>query len=459
MKKILTLFFIGLSFGAYSQTNDSSFSVKQINIQGNKKTKDFIILRELTFKAGDKVQNWNEQMEQSRKQLINLFLFNEILITKNDSGMVTIHVTERWYFWPIPMVQLGDRNFNQWWLTKDPARLIYGIQLRMFNLRGRNETMLVDFKTGYTQLFNISYKVPYFNKRNTWGVQLSFGISANREVWYKTENDKVQFFRDNDLFLINRRNVELNFTHRKKFFHYHQVYGGYRYTGIKDTIYSNEVNSNFLYKAGRNFQEEYYIGYQFTYDRRDFKGYPTKGEYLKASIEGPYFIEKNTGVFPVRIKVTAAKYMQIHKNLFAAIGGTARLFEIDKLPYNRTQALGYGKDFIRGYELNVIDGRHFLLGKSELKFRLINRKYDFMKKVRNYEKLPLALFLTTYYDAGYVWNSDEAVKLTNKMPDSYQYGTGVGLNLVMFYDYCMRMEYSINKYQQHRLYVQFVASI
>ena len=458
MKNCLLFCLLSIVLSGFAQNNDSTFRVHKIEITGNKKTKAFIILRELTFKVNDTVHNWNYHKELSRKQLINLFLFNEISIERDSLNVVTIMVTERWYFWPVPVIQIADRNLNQWLLSKDPSRLIYGIQMQWYNIRGRNETMILDFKTGYTQLFNLTYRMPYFNKKSTWGLQVNTGISANRELWYKTDQNKVKFFRDNNLFLINRRNVEMVFTHRKKILNYHQIYVGYRQTLVKDTVYSAEVNPAYLY-GGNNKQNEFYIGYQYTRDKRDLKGYPTKGHYLKASIEGPYFINPHLNPFPFNIKVTASKYFNLGKNWFAAVGGTARYFEINKLPYNRTQALGYGKDFIRGYELYVIDGNHFALGKSELKYRLINRKYKFLKGVPNYEKLPLSLYVTTYYDGGYVWNFNKTTTLNNSMPNSYQYGYGTGLNLVLFYDYCVRTEYSFNKFGQHRLFVQFVASI
>ncbi len=459
MKKCLILSILFLTLKLVALDNDSTaFTIRKIEIQGNKKTKAFIILRELSFKVNDTIHNWNFHKEQSRKQLINLFLFNEIVIDKNEQNEVVIHVTERWYIWPVPVVQIADRNLNQWLLSRDPARLIYGVQMQWYNIRGRNETMILDFKTGYTQLFNLSYRMPYFNKKSTWGLQLTTTISANRELWYKTENNKVQFFRDNSLFLINRKGVELIFTHRKKIFNYHQIYGGFRQTIVKDTVNSSSVNKEYLFQ-GKSHQDEVYIGYSYTRDKRDMKGYPTKGHYLKASIEGPYFLFKKLLSFPCNIKFNAAKYFDIGHNWFASLGGTLRYFEINNLPYNRTQALGYGRDFIRGYELYVIDGNHFALCKSELKYRLINKKYKLFKGVPNYEELPLALYATSYCDAGYVWNYNAKTTINNSMPNSYQYGAGAGLNLVLFYDYCVRTEYSFNKYGQHRMFVQFVASI
>lgn len=453
MKKlILAIFFsfyLNICFG-----NDSCFAVKKINITGNKKTKEFIILRELTFKIGDTICQWQAAKETSRKQIINLFLFNEIAIEKNDNGEVNIKVTERWYIWPFPVLEYADRNINQWWLTKDPKRLVYGIEFKWYNFRGRNETILVDFKTGYTQLFNFTYKVPFFNAKKTWGMQLTTGISANREVWYKTENDKLQFFKANNLFLINRNYAELIFTHRKRILNYHQFYGGFRNINVKDTVLTDSVNNQFLRNRNTQ-QQEIYVGYQFIRDKRDVKGYPLKGHYIKANIDGPFFIDNPS----IAIKISAAKYLPIANRLFGSAIGTLRYFNLNNTPYSKIQALGYGREYIRGYELNVIDGNNFALGKAEIKYQLINRVYKFAPNIKNYEELPIALYLTTYYDIGYVKNNNTQMLINNIMPNKWQYGTGLGLNAVMYYDYCLRLEYSINKYEKQRFYVSFVASM
>jgi hypothetical protein len=130
--------------------------------------------------------------------------------------------------------------------------------------------------------------------------------------------------------------------------------------------------------------------------------------------------------------------------------------------YSKIQALGYGKDYIRGYELNVIDGSEFLLGKAEMKYRFLNRKYKFLPKVKNYEQLPITLFLSTYFDMGYVVNNgitNFGSTDQNVLPNSWQNGKGLGLNVVAFYDYCMRLEYSFDKYMNSRFYVSFVAAM
>ncbi len=448
---------------SFAQTQqDTIFTVDSIIITGNKKTRSNIITRELTFKQGDTIQNWQYQQEQSRRQLINLFLFNEILIKRN-ANIVTVHVTERWYIWPYPELDYADRNLSQWLLTRDPKRLIYGLRLEWFNIRGRNETMQLDLIMGYTRMVNFGYKIPYFNKKQTWGAQVYATYSTNKEVWYKTAEDKVQFFKDRDRNLINRRGLELAVTHRKKIFSYHQVYAGYLEINIADTVRSAAVNPDFLLN-GSNRQRETYLGYNFTFDRRDFKGFPLRGYLVKIGAEGADLRVDGHAVTTFALRTSVSRYFRISGAFYGSFNATAKYYSLDLPPYTKVRALGYGKDYIRGYELKVIDGNQFVLGKTELKYRFLNRKYKFMKRFRNYEILPVSLYLSTYYDIGYV-NKNSGNQLlyiqsdNNKLANSWQYGFGMGLNIVMFYDYCFRAEYSFDKYLNHRMYFSFVASM
>lgn len=459
LKSIFVFFLFFLSSYSYSQSFDSTFKIESIEIIGNKKTKDGIILRELTFKVGDTIVNWNYHAEQSRKQLINLFLFNEIQLSHNI-GQVTIHVTERWYLWPIPILDYADRNFNQWWLTKDPKRLIYGVDLSWYNLRGRNETMVLNLVMGYTKSAGLTYRIPFFNKKKTWGVQLKLTANANREVWYATKSDKVVFFNDNDQQLIRREMGELVLTHRKKFFSYHNFYGGFRRIRVNDTVVSNEVNRGYLL-YGLNQQKELYAGYQFVYDKRDFKGFPLSGHLLKVNGEMANFLVPVEDLQTLMFKVAYSRYFPVKGRFFGSLHGTARWYSNNFPQYTNVQALGYGKDYIRGYELFVIDGSRFALGKAELKYRFLSKKFKFLDHTKNYEIAPLSLFLSGYFDAGYVVNFDQQNGNLNgnRLPNSLQNGGGVGFNMVLFYDYCMRLEYSFDRYLNNRMYVSFVASM
>ena len=105
-----------------SGTNNynTPFVVGDIIIEGNKKTKPYIIERELPFKTGDSIYlpDLVKGFEISRQQLINTSLFNEVVISlKSFRGYVVdilIQVKERWYIFPLPYLKPIDRNLNEW---------------------------------------------------------------------------------------------------------------------------------------------------------------------------------------------------------------------------------------------------------------------------------------------------------------------------------------------------------
>lgn len=119
--------FYFLFFIFYSQITDAQSTsiycvVKAIHVDGNKKTKEAIILRELNFKTGDTIptETFQSLLERSRENILNTLLFNFVDTATQylDSIhiVVTIHVQERWYFWPSPIFNLAARNFNEWWM-------------------------------------------------------------------------------------------------------------------------------------------------------------------------------------------------------------------------------------------------------------------------------------------------------------------------------------------------------
>lgn len=436
-----------------SQNLAQKIEIKSIEINGNKHTNSQIILRELSFKVGDTIYNKEFHQDQSRKQLLNLYLFNEVKVDL-DSQVAKVNVIERWYIWPSPKLDYADRNLNQWLLTKDPKRLIYGIDLEIYNFRGRNETVKLNFRGGYTKLMSLSYVIPYFNKKLSWGLTFNAMTSSNKEVWYKTDSNKVQFFKDNDRDLIRRKSVEIGFVHRKKIFNYHRIYTGFRQINVKDTVVSVDVNDRYLFGKVTT-QNEWYSGYLYTSDKRDFKGYPLQGSLLKMTTEIGLF---NTAEFSGQFKFSYAKYFKLNKRFFNANSITLRLMEFYSVPYNKITALGYDRDYIRGYELYVIDGLNFGLGKSEFKYCFFNKTLPFLKGVNNYNQIPLTLYLTSFVDYGVVVTSKSRMS-SNTYPNKFQYGFGSGLNVVAYYDYVMRIEYSFNKFLNNRFYLSFVTAI
>ncbi len=130
----------------YSQ---DKITVSKITIIGNKITNSNIILREIVLSKDSSydASTLEQKINESKINLVNLKLFNFVdvshLINENQVEII-INLTERWYIWPFPIIEISERNFNTWWNEfkdsnfSDFSRLNYGAFLIWENFRGKN---------------------------------------------------------------------------------------------------------------------------------------------------------------------------------------------------------------------------------------------------------------------------------------------------------------------------------
>ena len=103
-----------------TQVAQAQITVTSITLNGNLKTQNDIILRELSFEKNKSYSNHDltKRIKESKENLINLRLFNFVEINKNETQgtvQIIIDVIERWYIWPYPVFEIYERNFNTWW--------------------------------------------------------------------------------------------------------------------------------------------------------------------------------------------------------------------------------------------------------------------------------------------------------------------------------------------------------
>src|SRR5690606_31994944 len=114
-------------------------------------------------------------------------------------------------------------------------------------------------------------------------------------------------------------------------------------------------------------------------------------------------------------------------------------------PYYLTKGLGYGRDYLRGYEYYVVDGQDFAYLKTNLKFELLPKREIHAKFIplNKFSTIPYSFYLNLYGETGYVRDRkfSEGNPLVNKM----QYSYGAGIDFVTYYDMVFRVEYSLNK--------------
>ena len=200
------------------------------------------------------------------------------------------------------------------------------------------------------------------------------------------------------------------------------------------------------------------LSYTFRRDLRDYNAYALTGYLFEATIR-----KDGLGIFPsatntLTLKAKYNKFWKLHNRWFLATAVEGKFSAFDQ-PYYVQQGLGYGEEFIRGYEVYVIDGQHFGLMKTNLRFaalptRTINLKFLKSKKIG---LIPIALYTNLHFDAGYV--ADGIFKDNNPLSNRMLYGWGVGLDIVTYYDIAWRLEYSFNDRLEHGFFIHFTKHI
>ncbi len=440
---------------------DQKLVVNNIYIKGNKITKRFIILREIEVKKGDTLteRTLMNRLKESRYNLLNRSLFNFVnikpIITSSNKVNIYVSVVERWYVWPIPIIKYTDLNFNAWWVKKEISRIDYGINLRVNNFRGRMENLVVLLQDGFNKSVQLSWEVPYVNKKETWGLGFKAGAVINHETDYINLDDKLVFFGETNKFIKKNLFVTLTATYRPGFKKLNSFYLSYDNYNFADTLLA--LNPSFAYKRSKFSYLS--LRYNFKLDYRDYAPYPLDGYYFELDFHQYGLGLLGSGVNFLTAYVLYDQYFPIHKPWYFAYNVTVRT-ELNRYsPYFLKKGLGYAPTTLRGYQLYVINGRWMTLFHSNLKYELIPKKVVQVPFIHSekFGKLFYSVYVNLIFDAGYV--SDHQTYRENPLANKLIYGTGLGLDFVSYYDTVIGLEYTINRENEKNFFISLVAPI
>ncbi|MDB5274672.1 MAG: outer membrane protein [Chitinophagaceae bacterium] len=440
------------------------YYIHNITLLGNKRTKDFIIIRELDFQKGDTIctDAFNKRFEKNCNRMFNTGLFIAVKIVPSfaDSNSIdlTIVMEERFYSYPIPLVGLADRNFSEWWDQRghDLSRLDWGMRFVQKNVRGRNETLRIRGELGFNKKFEVDYTFPYINRKLKTGLSVYAGAILNRQVAYRTTNHKLTY-TEGDGIIRKRYAAGVTLFRRNNYYVTHSLSLFWYHNTIADTIAT--LNPNYFLDA-RTSQTYPTIHYSYTNDHRDIQYYPLKGYYIDFDLEtNGAFVSNDINYSFAKIELSKFTPLPgIHKKLFAAVGFKAKASTPDKQPFFNQRGLGYDKETISGYELYVIDGQHFAMTKMHLKWQLFrfNTRVSGLP-IENFKNIPLALYFKLHADAGYVSNMYPTGN--ERFANHLLTGCGFGLDFVTYYDFVIRLEYSVNGAGETGFFINFKAGI
>lgn len=459
MKYLYLPFFIffyllsNLSFLTAQDSTDIYIYVNRILVDGTKKTKDYIIFREMDITVGDSIplSKIEQVLERNRKQIMNTGLFSWIKLNLKDWNIETNQVTvfveaaETWYIYPIPIFELADRNFNVWWVDQQRSltRVNFGIKLSYNNFLGHNDRLGAKVQFGYTNKLELDYGFPFINQKETIGLYGNVLYTRNKEIVRNTILNRQDFYRDDDAFLFHRFRIGARLTFRPGLRTYQNFGLRFHRNRINDQVAIPELNSNYFLE-NRTKQRYFALYYDFIYDNRDIKAYPLKGNYFSINVN-----KEGLGIFEERnyfsVAPKYAQYVKLSPKISLETMAKARLFLIqEQQAYYNNRALGYAADFLRGYEYYVIDGQNYAYFKTSW-------RYEFFDGIVNYGKhmpleflrlMPLRVYGKLNFDTGHVRELYYADN--NPFVNRMLYGGGIALDLVIYYDKVIQIEYSIN---------------
>ena len=446
--KIKFIFFI---FFFLSNLVSAQIKISSIQIEGNKKTKSYIILRELSYHEGDFIAKDSLAILNlaAEEQLFNTALFEQVKVQTEYIDSTEVHilikVTERWYLFPIPYFRWVDRNFNQWWNEQNRSldRVNYGINLRQANVSGNNDKLTLAYITGYTHQSVLRYQIPFIDKKLRYGLSLGWQNFTQKEINIATQLDKQVFYKTQDIIQKGYR-ANASLLYRPNLYERYSVQWGLGKNEISDSAFL--FNAAYLPSLQKTFS---YVDASFSYTKIhfDYNAYPTQG--TSTDVTWYQRFSKNSNLTSIQLRKIWAR--SISKNNFFLLESNSLLKFLPNQNYTDNKLLGYGNLQMNGLEYYVVDGNAASIFKTSFQHSLgtINIKNIILRNRLPYIKYQF--WIKAFTQLGYVY-SERPVN-GNRLSNTLIRTAGIGMDIISIYDFVLKIDYSLNQLGNKGLYL------
>jgi hypothetical protein len=288
----------------------------------------------------------------------------------------------------------------------------------------------------------ISYRFPYIDRKKKQGLTFDFVFTETKNLAYQTFDHKYQYLLDNRILRTNLFGG-VTYSYRNSFYQTHSFRLEYLSATVNDTV----KTLNPIYLKGDSKHQAYAsITYTFNSDHRDLVAYPLKGHQftLVATRNG---LLPNDDLQKIEATLSYAKYIDLGHKYYLSNNMVGYASNPNTVSYMNYGTLGLRKQFVRGYEIYVIEGPFFALNKTTFKKLLFARKYNWaFMPLEQFRHIPFAIYIKTYADVGYVQNYPdyERLNINQRLSDKLLSGAGFGFDVVGSYDLVLRFEYTFN---------------
>lgn len=424
--------------------------ITAVVVDGNVRTKESIIERELGFTKDQPLIYSDSLLGIWRMRLESTKLFNWVEITKNSIGdTLNVHVVERWYIWVKPEGGFLDRNFSEWWKNRDIQRLSIGATVYVNNILGQQGGFFVRQAKGFMAADGFGFQRPFLKYKNCNAWKFSLDNMRSRRAWINSENNQVVI---KEHWGIRQQEQLIGIAEYKRRFEY-KWQGVVRYKFARDYAAQDieALNPQYFIAPLGVVNSQYEDWKQYTHslvlgcirDTRNQANYPTKGSEWKAGVSGglqrcnniakPYgeLDSKYRGFYTLGTHTSLAVLAQIR-------------YRFGTLGYILQRQMGYGMEYVRGYEAFVFDGAGVALGKAAWRYQLLgdqrSLKLRFLPSA--YEKVPIQCWFNIFADVGRTLSPYQIDR--NPMSNQTLMSVGTGIDLLCYYDALARFDCSYN---------------
>jgi outer membrane protein assembly factor BamA len=468
-KVIIIIVLVMVEFTATGQVTISipqdslqEITITNIIVQDNKKTKDYIIIRELTVQKNKPIPflQFEKELDRSQKNIFNTSLFNDVKIDAVKSldnptkYTVFISVKERWYIVPAPIFELYDRNYKEWRnvYNSDISRVRYGIRFSHNNFSGRRDVLRINAITGFSQDVLVSYSQPYADKSLKHGFGVSASYAKRIGVSYIDSLNAGLPRRlcencprpNNRLFESNEYNISGGYNYRSGLYESHSVGIGYTSSTVSDTVI--KLNRNY-FAEGIDKVNFWALNYSYNFSKVDYFAYPLLGHYYRVGLRARF---SKDAINQWMLYGFAGKYIKLAKNFYfsSQLSASAKLSEtIESFYTQKTSNLEIAN--IRGLEEYLFFSTIDISARNTLRYQFLNRKFKFPIRNPFFDKIPIKLFVRAFADGAYAYFPFPNYSALN---NKFLRTGGFGLDLVTLYDITIKMDFRFNQFGKFSIF-------
>ncbi|TAD93759.1 MAG: hypothetical protein EAY75_00790, partial [Bacteroidetes bacterium] len=200
-------------------------------------------------------------------------------------------------------------------------------------------------------------------------------------------------------------------------------------------------------RAKSNFIE---VNYSVNLLRADYNPYPLTGYKL----EGFSQLRLGGGLDMFQIGGNTTFSWPIMKRTYLQFQNAVAYTPKQNLPYYNVKMMGYGALTMQGLENYVVDGSFGAMFRFTPKYQVFDFHLRNLVKNKNYNDIPVKVFLKAYGNVGYVFNQNNDVRYNNMMPNRVLHTAGFGVDFLTIYDLVLKLEYSYNQFGESGFFIR-----